>query len=277
MSPCWEVSPTQCVWEEKGDFNQWIRPEQIALGRASVLNKPWGLVEPVASSNAILSSTPLQLPHVKIAFLFLGILVRLRPSRNPDFYVKSLFENIWLNKNSGRKRKEKKKALCRQNTSVRQMSRPEPRPLVSDLCSAQSGSALLLNLSSYYTFSCPQHSRHSGFLSHYNNFWSLPYSGSFMLLFSVYNCLGSFSFFRPQQDFHSLGIVFPDSCLKFLPDPVPFVSLLSSTGSQKCGLGIPGDPRDPFKRAHKVKTSSIVVVRCIVFAFCFHLHSFMIE
>ena len=67
-------------------------------------------MEPVASSNAILSSTPLQLPHVKIAFLFLGILVHLRPSRNPDFYVKSLFENIWLNKNSGIKRKEKKKS-----------------------------------------------------------------------------------------------------------------------------------------------------------------------
>ena len=129
MSPCWEVSPTQCVWEEKGDFNQWIRPEQIALGRASVLKKPWELVEPVASSNAILSSTPLQLPHVEIAFLLLGILVHLRASRNPDFYVKSLFENIWLNKNSGRKRKKerKKKALCRQNTSVRQMSRPEPQ------------------------------------------------------------------------------------------------------------------------------------------------------
>lgn len=78
----------------------------------------------MASSNAILSPTPLQLPHVEGAFLLLGILVHLRASRNPDFYVKSLFENIWLNKN---KWKKKKKALCRQNTSVRQMSRSEPR------------------------------------------------------------------------------------------------------------------------------------------------------
>lgn len=61
----------------------------------------------MASSNAILSPTPLQLPHVEGAFLLLGILVHLRASRNPDFYVKSLFENIWLNKN---KWKEKKKS-----------------------------------------------------------------------------------------------------------------------------------------------------------------------
>ena len=149
---------------------------------------------------------------------------------------------------------------------------------MSDLCSAQSGSVLLLNLRSYYTFSCSQHSHRSGFLSHYKNFLSLPYSGSFMLLlFSVFSCLGSFSFFRPQQDFHSLRIVVPDSCLTLLPDPLPFVSLLSSTGSQKCGLGIPGDPHDPFKRAHKVKTSSIVVVRCVVFAFYFLLHSISIS
>ena len=102
--------PHAWVWvrEEKGDFKQWIRPEQIALGGTSVLKKPWGVVEPVASSNAILSSTPLQLPHVEVAFLLLGILTHLTASRNSDFYVKSPFENIWLNKNSGRKRKEKK-------------------------------------------------------------------------------------------------------------------------------------------------------------------------
>ena len=73
------------------------------------MKKPRGVVEPMASADAILSSTPLQLPRVEVAFLLLGILIHLTASRNSDFYVKSPFENIWLNKNSGRKRKKKKR------------------------------------------------------------------------------------------------------------------------------------------------------------------------
>ena len=149
---------------------------------------------------------------------------------------------------------------------------------MSDLCSARSGSALLLTLSSCYTFSCSQHSRRSGFLSHYKNCWSLPSSGSFMLfLFSVYSCLGSFSFFRPQQDFQSLRVVFPDSCLKLLPDPFALCFLPFFHWFSKVWSGGPWRSSWSFQEGPQSKTRSTAVVRCIVFAFSFHLHSFMIE
>lgn len=62
------------------------------------------------------------LPHMEIALLLPGALVYLGEPRNTNFYMKFPFKNICLNKNS-----KKKKALCRQNTSVRQMSRSEPQ------------------------------------------------------------------------------------------------------------------------------------------------------
>lgn len=48
-----------------------------------------------------------------------SVLICLRESRNPDFYVKSSFKNIWFDKNRGEKGTVQTKYICKTDVQIR--------------------------------------------------------------------------------------------------------------------------------------------------------------
>lgn len=131
------------------------------------------------------------------------------------------------------------------------------RPLVYDLCPAQSGSALLCNHSSCCSSPCSPHSHHTGLF-----FWALPYSGSFVLL--VILCLLLFWVLvlqtSAQLSLPQGGISWRLSKMTSLPFAI-YLLLLYQWFS-KCVLGTTEGLQDPLRELHEVKTSFITVVNC---------------
>lgn len=205
----------------------------------------------MAPSNAVDCYLALVALH-EVALLLPGVLDCWREFRKPDLHVKSPFKNIWL------KRIAKKKALCRQNTSARHMSRSEPQ--ATGLWPLPCSVWLCLALQPQFIWPFPLLTT---FLPQWPPFrfsvvWAITFSGSFVfLVFYAYSCFRFFLFFKPELSSHFLTVVFTDLYLNFVP-PHPLSSAsFPDTRGLKVWSGTPEGLQDSSQQSMTSKLVSL--------------------